>query len=286
MRLQVRSVSTRPRPQWPALARAAILLALLLHPAGPCATAGRHPPGIFLQDANVARARALALDAALAKGWHVSERGDAHLVFETLLEEPASPGPADALPPDYTLLRIRAVFIATPAGVNAYLEAEEVWWPGNEREWRDDVTERYRNNLMHALESLQRRWTDFIRGQRSEEAIMTDAAAPPREPAATEPAEPAAPEPRVRVEPAAARRVGPEPATAGRAENPGGAIATDVGTWAYYAEAFAADHGCELSDRGAVLIAVQRTDELHRVHCINGAPLVVRCSRSVCTLER
>lgn len=277
MRLHVRNVSSRPSAKRPALAQAAILVALLLQPAGPGAAAGRHPPGIFLQDASVARARALALDAALAKGWHVSERGDAHLVFETLLEEPASTGPADAVPPDHTLLRIRASFIATPAGVNAYLEAEEVWWRGAEREWSDDVTERYRTNLTNALASLQRRWTDFMRGRRSEDAAAVSAAASPLQPAA--------PNPRVRVEPAAPRRDGPEPATAALAENPRGAIGSDVGTWAYHAEAFATDHGCELGDRGAVLIAVQHAEELHRVHCINGPPLVVRCSRSVCTLE-
>jgi len=144
-----------------ALALLSLSLPLLLSAVTLAAPGDR--PGVLLEGATIARARALALDAALIKGWQVTESGRAHVIFETRLEQPASIGPPGALPPDQTTLRIRADFIATPAGVNTYLYAEEVWWPGSARQWIGDVTQRYRTNLMNALSSLQRQWTGLAR---------------------------------------------------------------------------------------------------------------------------
>ncbi len=120
-------------------------------------------PGIFLEGASVPRAKGLALDAALIKGWHVVETERNHVIFETILEEPASIGPPNAVAPDYTLLRIRADFVETPAGVNAYLYAEEIWYAGSSKEWSTDVTPQYRANLTNALSSLQSQWEKTAR---------------------------------------------------------------------------------------------------------------------------
>jgi hypothetical protein len=235
-------------------------------------------PGIFLEGADIPRARALALDAALVKGWQVTESGRAHVVFETALEQPASSGPPGALPPERTTLRIRADFIATPAGVNTYLYAEEVWWPDTEREWIGDVTQRYRGNLMNALSSLERQWADYARHQR-------DAG---RLPGALLPAQIADETARVRVEPAAPdlppAQASPEAAApAAPAQGP---VDIDVGTWAYYAEALAMERGCTLGDLGAELLSADGAGELHRVHCDDGSTLQIRCDRNGCTLLR
>lgn len=154
-------------------------------------------PGVFLEGATVARAKALALDAAMLKGWYVAGSGPDHSQFETVLEEPAAAGPMDGrVPPERTLLRIRADFIATPAGVNAYLQAQEVWWQGESGEWVADVTDIYRANLLRALESLQRQWTAFRKQHPG--------------------AEPRVPTPRVRVEATAPHRAPARPDHAGQ----------------------------------------------------------------------
>lgn len=57
-------------------------------------------PGIFLQGASVPRAKGLALDAALIRGWKVALSEPSFVVFETKLDQPASIGPPNALVPD------------------------------------------------------------------------------------------------------------------------------------------------------------------------------------------
>lgn len=271
------------------LAIAAIVL------SGNAPAADAPPPGVFLKGATVPRAKALALDAAMLRGWHVAASGRDHSLFETILEEPASPGPLDdRLPPERTLLRIRADFIATPAGVNAYLRAEEVWWAGAIREWRTDVTEPYRANLMRALNSLERQWVEVYR-QRPGTVPRT-----PRVRVETEglqsPSATGLPAETETSEGAPAVRVAPLPVTAdadatappddtGAAMPPsltpdqapdqapasGPPLMLDpaaettpapepapqqyaVGIWAYYAEQSARERGCEPADWGAVLI--------------------------------
>lgn len=229
-------------------------------------------PAIFLQGATVARARALALDSALLKGWALAHSAPDHIVFETWLEEPAGIGPPNALPPAQTLLRIRADFVQTPAGVNAYLYAEEVWYAGSSKEWVSDVTGRYRSNLSSALSSLQQQWTATAKtrpGGTSPSDLNTSA----REQSAA---------PKVRVDPApplqasgSARRA---PAPPAEPE----AIDYVVGIWAYHAEQYAIAQGCELGDLGATMVSGDAASELHRVHCNNGTSLMVRCDRERC----
>ncbi len=139
---------------WVALSRGAVAQ------TGAAAAAA---PSIFLGGASIPRAKALALDAALLKGWRVAESEWDQVVFETLLDTPASPGPSDVAagrlaPPRQTLLRIRADFTAADSGVMTELRAEEIWYLGTPREWRDDVTSEYRANLMNALQSLGAQW--------------------------------------------------------------------------------------------------------------------------------
>jgi hypothetical protein len=233
---------------------------------------------VLLEGATIARARALALDAALIRGWQVADSGRAHVIFETVLDQPASVGPPGALPPDQTTLRIRADFIATPAGINTYLYAEEVWWPGSERQWTGDVTQRYRANLMNALGSLRRQWIELARADADRGRRMAPGLS------SAQPI-PDGIEPKVRVEPMDRDRVTTttEPIPVERAPEPEAMpMDIEVGTWAYYAEAFASQQGCDLGELGAQLVSTQQGSELHRVHCADHSTLMVRCDRLGC----
>ncbi|TVQ92349.1 MAG: hypothetical protein EA400_03805 [Chromatiaceae bacterium] len=224
--------------------------------AEPAAAAAEARPSIFLEGASVPRAKALALDAALIRGWQIADSGPAHSVFETWLEDPASPGPPGAVAPAQTLLRIRADFIATPAGVNAYLQAEEHWYPGTAEHWSDGVTARYRANLANALASLERQWRAVGRrgpaATASAPVLATDGSPAP---------------PSTRVEPESSRSE---------------IVVIEVGLWAYYAEHYAIEQGCTLADLGAELVSDDGASELHRVHCLERTSLLVRCNRLGC----
>lgn len=228
---------------------AAAVLALAAPARGQPADTGE--PQVLLPGATVPRARALALDAALRKGWRLADRNREHLVFETRLEQPASPGPPGATPPPATLLRIRARFSRTAAGAVASLQAQELWWAGSEHAWSAEVTDAYRDNLHNALASLRRQWR----------ALQPPGAGAPES------------EPRTATVPAP-----PGAAAAPRA----------LGTWAFHAERLAQARGCILDEAGAELIggaASARRDgtELHRVGCANRAALRVRCDAEGCT---
>ncbi len=243
-------------------------------------------PGIFLEGASVPRAKGLALDAALIKGWHVVETERNHVIFETILEEPASIGPPNAVVPDYTLLRIRADFVATPAGVNAYLYAEEIWYAGSSKEWSTDVTPQYRANLTNALSSLQSQWAKTTRtrptkvpsGQASDPTKGSGGADPTAATATTRP--------KVRVAPigtfsGAPAAPAPPPQRPPQPTAPP-VVDIEVGTWAYHAEEFAVARGCTLNEVGAELISGDSASELHRVHCQDGTSVIVRCDRETC----
>jgi hypothetical protein len=152
----------RPRAAIAIAARLLLLLTVaLLGVLGQVAMAETRAPSVFLAGANVPRAKALALDAALLKGWDVAESAREHVVFETLLDTPASDGPpnaADLGRPGRTLLRIRADFVESTGGVTASLRADEIWFPGRPTQWSTDVTAPYRSNLMNALASLRTQW--------------------------------------------------------------------------------------------------------------------------------
>jgi len=246
-------------------------------------------PGIFLEGASVPRAKGLALDAALIKGWHVAETARNHVVFETILEEPASPGPPNAVAPDYTLLRIRADFIETPAGVNAYLYAQEIWYAGSSKEWSTDVTSLYRANLTHALTSLQSQWSKPAATRPTEppSGEASDQSAEPAEPAYNPAAAAmATPQPKIRVAPVGTFDGAPAaPPIAARPPaqtTPPPSIDVEVGTWAYHAEEFAVGRGCTLDEIGAELVSGDSASELHRVHCQDGSVVLVRCDRETC----
>jgi len=285
------------------------LLLLLLCTVGMAATAApADTPSVFLAGANVPRAKALALDAALLKGWRVAESEPDHVVFEILLDTPASSGPPAVAagrlaPPPHTLLRIRADFSATDNGVTTALRAEEIWYAGTAEQWSDDVTTQYRANLMNALTSLRSQWAGLAptepapraprrtflqrllpygRSQATRAAPPTAAAAAPAESATPAPVRLPAPTPAVPLEPSAGSpaklEAGPE-----AGPEPGTEPADDrVGVWAYYAEEFATARGCILSDRGAVLMSESEGTELHDVHCQGGSNVMVRCDRTGC----
>jgi len=256
----------------------ALLIGLMLAGcvAGTCLAASvpGERPGIFLQGATVARARALALDAALVKGWRVVESGRDHVLFETMLEQPASMGPPNAIVPDQTTLRIRADFVATPAGVNAYLYAEEIWYAHTSKQWVNDVTPQYRSNLSHALESLQRQWSAIAPNGRAADDTPGPAGEPATAPAAAA---------KVRVKPLspAAGPPASAPVPAYPQTQPEQAD-VEVGVWAYHAEQYARAQGCTLDDVGAELISGDSASELHRVHCQGGDSVLVRCDRESC----
>lgn len=242
-------------------------------------------PGIFLQGASVPRAKGLALDAALIKGWHVARSEPNHVIFKTTLEEPASIGPPNAIAPEQTLLRIRADFVETPAGVNAYLYAEEIWYAGTAKEWVTDVTPQYRGNLANALSSLQSQWAKIVKARPGSGAGSGRAtASSANKEIATEPKVRVAPIPGPTLAPAATTS-GPRPPPlppAPQAPKAPAMVDVEVGIWAYHAEEFALGRGCTLDDLGAELISGDSASELHRVHCRDGSSLFVRCDREQC----
>ena len=249
-------------------------------------------PGIFLEGASVPRAKGLALDAALIKGWHVVETERNHVIFETVLEEPASIGPPNAVAPDYTLLRIRADFVETPAGVNAYLYAEEIWYAGSSKEWSTDVTPQYRANLTNALSSLQSQWAKTAR-TRPTKVPSGQPSDPTNGPPEPDPATATVnAEPKIRVAPIGeftGTSIAPDPATQPPPQpSPPPIVEVDVevGTWAYHAEEFAVARGCTLNEIGAELISGDSASELHRVHCQDGTSVIVRCDRETCVDAR
>jgi hypothetical protein len=276
----------------------ALLLAYGCAPAAAEATPST-APSVFLAGANLPRAKALALDAALIKGWRVAVSERDHVVFETRLDTPASAGPPDVTagrtaPPATTLLRIRADFSTTENGVVTALTAVEVWYAGTPREWTAEVTGQYRANLMNALESLRTQWAGLApsapagragaapAAQRmSPSTGQAPAAAAPRT-AITAPVAAAAPVP---AAPPPAAGV-PRPAVSPRRRPEGGVHPPPeddpVGVWAYHAEEFASARGCELADRGAVLMQEMDGSELHEVYCRDGTRVAVRCDRVSC----
>lgn len=260
-------------------------------------------PRVLLAGANVPRAKALALDAALIKGWRVAVSEREHVVFETLLDAPASDGPPGVVmgtvaPPAQTLLRIRADFTPIDAGVIIALRADERWYAGTGQEWATDVTQAYRANLMNALRSLQEQWAVIAPpgSTRAAGAEPTRRAAPSpgADQSAPTTSAPALRQPRTGASRAAAQ----PPATAGAAQptqrtapppapaQPAPQDDAPKGVWAYHAEELAAARGCELGELGAVLLREDAGTEVHRVHCRNGTSMLVRCDRERCVEGR
>lgn len=78
-----------------------------------------------------------------------------------------------------------------------------------------------------------------------------------------------------------------DPAPAGRGNeshaDPG---ERPVGTWAYYAERYAQDQGCDLAEGGAELLSTGVDTELHRVQCQGRGALLIHCQFGECTMAR
>jgi hypothetical protein len=285
----------------------ALLLAYGCAPAAAEAIPGT-APSVFLAGANLPRAKALALDAALIKGWRVAVSERDHVVFETRLDTPASAGPPDVTggrlaPPATTLLRIRADFSTTANGVVTALTAVEVWYAGTPREWTAEVTGQYRANLMNALESLRTQWAGLAPSvpaghagaapsaprtapQHASPSTGPAPAAAPLRRDVTAPVAAAAPAPAAAPPATPAAAIVPRPAVPPRTRPDTGAqpIPADdpIGVWAYHAEEFASARGCLLADRGAVLVQELEGAELHEVYCRDGTRVAVRCDRVSC----
>lgn len=264
-----------------------LLVALLVLPT---MTAAGSAPTIELTGASVPRAKALALDAALLKGWRLADSGRDHAVFETPLDTPASAGPPDARASEPTLLRIHASFEASDDGARARLRAEEVWRAGTPQAWTSDITDSYRRNLERALASLSEQWRAFIGAARTNGTGRDgpngarDRAAPrPLDPAEPRPLQPSPAPSGTRARSETAPRESPT-ASPGDVGNPG--VAPRFGVWAFEAERLARLHGCGVDERGAVLVSDAGPVESHRVGCDNRAPFKVRCNGHRCWAVR
>ncbi|MBK1706806.1 hypothetical protein CKO40_20250 [Halochromatium glycolicum] len=262
------------------------MLALLLSLIGNLGAQPKTVPVTHLDGATVARAKALALDAALLKGWRLAASGRNFVTLETPLDRPATDGPADARAGEPTLLRIDARFSRVARGAEVELRAEEVWRADTTRAWSADITDRYREHLKRSLQSLSDQWQRFI------------ASRIPHQPEATHEAdsETEIPLHRLNAErPQAAKAGAPQPHPPdGAAEqktssrSAAGSPQTEprLGVWAFEAERLALAHGCRLTESGAVLIAEDAGTEVHRVSCVKRREIRVRCDRTKCWTAR
>jgi hypothetical protein len=132
-----------PRMPWFGLA---VLLSLPL-----LVLAASDPPSILLVKANIPRAKALAVEAALQKGWRLQEQGAGYGIFESDL-------PPDATDPGRSRLHIHAEFTKTLPGVRVSLTATQLFNPGRANQRAEAVTDLYRLNLDNALASLRHQW--------------------------------------------------------------------------------------------------------------------------------
>jgi hypothetical protein len=264
---------TRPRPAraWPIrIGLTAVVLIAALAPrvqalAGPGAA-----PSTLLLHAGIPESLEFAAETARQRGWTILQSGPDSVTFEQAIDADGTGASA--------LLRIEASLTRSPAGVTVTLRAQEIQASeGGAAETRD-VTQRYRDNLLNALDSLASKWG------------LRQAAADPAPPTPTgpepAPAPPPAAAPRglaVQAEPTPGVTLGPVLRTSNPSP-PGPAELTNrrVGAWAYYAERYAEGHGCTLGDLGAVLEGTRDGAELHRVHCADGRQILVRCQTEVC----
>ena len=260
--------------------------------AGPTAVFAANP-SVRLEGATVPRAKALALDAALLKGWKLARSGRDYAVFETPLDTPASPGPADARACETTLLRIFADFTEANGAVTATLRAEEVWRPFTPRAWSTDITDAYRRNLERALASLCRQWDQYAgTTQQSARSSQQPKARPgagsdqpqPLDPVTLRPRSPSSAPPTS----SSSRSQQPAPTTGPTQPAPAEDRFTrePVGIWAFDAERVARQRGCDLDDRGAVLLSDRAGIERHRVGCVDRGAMIVSCNRQRCWASR
>ncbi len=204
-------------------------------------------PSTLLEDATLDQARRFAINAAIDRGWAIGSSSGRSAVFEQTLEP--IPGETEYDSQPATLLRIIADFAPGNNGTTVLLQADEIRNPGEQGQTIVDVTQLYRDNLMNALWSLRMKWEtrDYV---------------PPPDPGP-------APVRESRIQTARQGNQGPP-----------------VGIWAYYAEQFARDQGCMLSDRGAVLEFSGTETERHRVYCEGSPSISITCSSNSCWRAR
>jgi hypothetical protein len=200
-------------------------------------------PGVFLFGATVDEARDFAVESASARGWSVPAIGPSTVELEQTLDQ----GDPDDPLASQRVIRISALFTEETAGTRVLLRAREVEVSATGDERTTDVTERYAENLGNALASLGSKWD-----------VRREANAIGRQPAGQ--------------------------ASASRDAISGSDAATaTVGTWAYYAERYAASRGCTPTDSGAILETSGPEWEQHRVTCRDGGSLRVHCRLGDCT---
>ena len=209
-------------------------------------------PSVLLFGASLTAARDFAVAVAQDRGWRVLEVGPAGATFEQTLEGTD----ADSGPTSTKAIRVYASFGEEPNGVRVSLHAEEWDALGTGDEWMTDVTGAYGENLSHALSSLRSKWDVRAFGLPAN-GPKGDGGRVPDLIGTAVPAQPA--------------------------PNPTASDYRPVGTWAYYAEAYAQDQGCELGDTGAVLEQAGPDWEQHRVDCRNKGAIRVRCTHGDCT---
>jgi hypothetical protein len=203
--------------------------------------------------ASLDAARDFAAAHARERGWRVAAIDGSRTLFEQVLQA----SPADSSTGDRSeqtplrTIRIFADFAEESNGVRVSLHAQELEAPGSDREWTTDVSESYGENLSNALASLRTKWDAAAGSGRA--APSADIG---RVPAPTSPA--------------AATGLG----------------YSEVGVWAYYAERYSRERGCEPTETGAVLESSGPDLEIHRIECRDGSRLRVRCSNGDCTAER
>jgi hypothetical protein len=258
---RIRTARRRRAPPWSFCGGLwACLIAATLAPAAGAAVSGTgEAPSTLLLHAAIPQAREFASETARQRGWSILRSGADALTFEQAIDAEAGAGPA--------VLRIQASFAESPAGVTVTLRAEEVRSSTDGGAEPQDVTRRYRDNLLNALDSLASKWG--LRPGAAPAAHAEPVPAPPSPPVQAAPAPGVTPAP-------ALRSSLPEPPTT--AQGPG----RRIGAWAYYAERYAEGHGCALADLGAVLEGTRGGAELHRVHCADGRQIRVRCLGGDC----
>ncbi len=262
----------RSAAAWPPLVGLAVLLIVAgLGPSSVYAVSGANAaPSALLLHAEIPQALEFAAETARQRGWSTLHSGPYALTFEQAIDADSTGAPA--------LLRIDASFVESPAGVTVTLRAQEIQSSESGTTEAHDVTQRYRENLLNALDSLAAKW-----GLRP---IASDTA--PAGPTEAEPAAgplPGAAQPSAPVQAAPIPVVTPGPTL--RTSTPSPAVqpyapGTPVGTWAYYAERYAERQGCNLGNLGAVLEGSRDGAELHRVYCADGRQILVRCRAEIC----
>ncbi|EGV30598.1 hypothetical protein ThidrDRAFT_2557 [Thiorhodococcus drewsii AZ1] len=198
-------------------------------------------PDVLLFGADLGEARSFTVDSAASRGWSVRAVAPTQAVFEQTLVGDENQGILTI----EKLLRIVAAFREESAGVRVDLRALEIDWPETEEERMTDVTDRYRDNLGHALASLRAKWD-------------------------------------ARREDGAGARPAEQGETPGRF-TPATPTSGASGTWSYAAERYAISRGCELTDRPTQLLASGPDWERHRVFCLGGSEVSVDCHYGDCT---